>query len=217
MAIQITEDIIIHHKQLEKIIADPEATAKAANLVYVSDSQEGIVRIRSGKSFKYQYKKKILRDKSQLDRIKCLVLPPAWENVWICVKENGHLQATGTDARNRKQYKYHHLWNQLRNQTKFYRLLQFGKSLPKIREQLAKDLAKTGMPREKVLAAVVALMEKTSIRIGSGIYEKMYGSFGLTTLKNKHVNINGSQVKFTFKGKKALTTISVSAANDWLL
>ena len=204
MAIQITEDISIPQKQLEKIIADPQATAKAVNLVYVSDSQEGIVRLRSGKAFKYQYRKKLLRDKAQLDRIKCLVLPPAWENVWICAKENGHLQATGTDARKRKQYKYHHLWNQLRNQTKFYRLLQFGKALPKIREQLAKDLAKSGMPREKVLSAVVALMEKTSIRIGSGIYEKMYGSFGLTTLKNKHVNINGSQVKFTFKGKKGI-------------
>lgn len=204
MLIQVTNDIRIHRKTLEKIITDPKATAKAADLVYVSDTQEGIRRIRSGKGFKYQYQNKTIRDKAQLDRIRKLVIPPAWENVWICFLENGHLQVTGTDVRKRKQYKYHSLWNQLRNQTKFYRMLQFGKSLTAIRKQVSKDLSLTGMPREKVLAAVVALMEKTSIRIGSGIYEKLYGSFGLTTLKNKHVNISGSRVKFMFKGKKGV-------------
>lgn len=204
MAIQITEDISIPEKKLDKIIADPAATARAVNLVYVNDSQDGFRRVRNGKGFSYRYRNKTLRDKTHLDRIKSLVLPPAWENVWICALENGHLQATGQDARKRKQYKYHNLWNQLRNQTKFYRMLQFGKALPVIRKKVNKDLSRQGMPREKVLAAVVALMEKTSIRIGSGLYEKMYGSFGLTTLKNKHVNIRGSHVKFTFKGKKGI-------------
>jgi len=202
--IQITEDITIAQKKLEKIIDDPAATARAVNLVYVNDSQEGITRVRSGKGFSYRFRNKVLKNKADLERIKKLVLPPAWENVWICASENGHLQATGTDALKRKQYRYHELWNQLRNQTKFYRLLQFAKALPATRKRIEKDLSLTGMPMEKVLAAVVALMEKTSIRIGSGMYEKLYGSFGLTTLKNKHVNVNGSHVKFSFKGKKGI-------------
>ncbi len=204
MNIQLADDIIIPEKKLEKISNDPKATAKAIKLVYVNDSQEGITRMRNGKGFKYLYNNKTVKNKSDLERITKLVLPPAWENVWICTLENGHLQATGLDARNRKQYKYHRLWNELRNQTKFYRLLQFGKALPAIRRKVAKDLSLPGMPREKVLAAVVAIMEKTSIRVGSGIYEKMYGSFGLTTLKNKHVDVNGSKVKFSFKGKKGV-------------
>ena len=202
MQIQVTEDIAISEKKLQNIIGDPEATAKAVKLVYVNDSQEGIRRIRTGKGFKYQFRKKALKNKADLDRIKKLVIPPAWENVWICPLENGHLQVTGLDALKRKQYKYHPLWNQLRNQTKFYRLLQFGKCLPSIRKKVEADLSLPGLPCEKVLAAVVALMERTSIRIGSGLYEKMYGSFGLTTLKNRHVDVNGHQVKFSFKGKK---------------
>ena len=204
MAIQITEEISITEKKFEKIISDPAATARAVNLVYVSDTQEGFTRTRNKNGFSYRFRNKPVKNQSDLQRIKSLVIPPAWENVWICALENGHLQATGLDARKRKQYKYHTLWNQLRNQTKFYRMLQFGNALPIIRKQVDKDLSLTGMPREKVLAAVIALMEKTSIRIGSGVYEKMYGSFGLTTLKNRHVNINGSQVKFTFKGKKGI-------------
>ena len=204
MQIQVTEDIAISEKKLQNIIGDPEATAKAVKLVYVNDSQEGIRRIRTGKGFKYQFRKKALKNKADLDRIKKLVIPPAWENVWICPLENGHLQVTGLDALKRKQYKYHPLWNQLRNQTKFYRLLQFGKCLPSIRKKVEADLSLPGLPCEKVLAAVVALMERTSIRIGSGLYEKMYGSFGLTTLKNRHVDVNGHQVKFSFKGKKGI-------------
>ena len=204
MHLQVTEEIRIPEKQLEKILTDPAATARAVKLVYVSNSQEGFTRVRNGKGFKYLYKSKPLKNKADLDRIKSLVIPPAWEDVWICALENGHLQATGKDVRGRKQYRYHPLWNQLRNQTKFYRMLQFGKSLPAIRKQVEQDLTKPGLPCEKVLAAVVALMERTSIRIGSDIYEKMYGSFGLTTLKNKHVAVNGSTVKFSFKGKKGI-------------
>lgn len=204
MKIKLTEDISIPKKKLQEIITDPEATARAVKLIYVSDSQEGIRRLRNGKGFKYVYQNKPVKNKEDLERIKKLVLPPAWEDVWICPKPNGHLQATGKDVKNRKQYKYHSLWNELRNQTKFYRLLQFGRALPIIRKKVDKDLSLSGMPRDKVLAAVVALMEKTSIRIGSGLYEKLYGSFGLTTLKNKHVDIKGSQVKFCFKGKKGI-------------
>ena len=204
MPVQLTEDIIITEKKLEKILRDPEASANAIKLVYVSDSQEGIKRLKSGKGFRYLFGNKPVKNKSDLDRIKKLVIPPAWTDVWICVLENGHLQATGKDALKRKQYKYHHLWNQLRNQTKFYRMLQFGKALPDIRKQVEKDLQLKGLPREKVLAAVIALMERTSIRIGNESYEKLYGSFGLTTLKNRHVKINGSSVNFTFKGKKGI-------------
>jgi DNA topoisomerase-1 len=132
------------------------------------------------------------------------VLPPAWENVWICTNPEGHLQATGTDVRGRKQYKYHSLWTVVRNQTKFFNLHDFGLALPAMRARLQKDLAKQGLPQEKVLAAVVSLMQCTCIRIGNSMYEKLYGSFGLTTLKDRHVQIKGSEVKFTFKGKKGV-------------
>ncbi len=148
---------------------------------------------------------KVIRDPKQLERIRRLVIPPAWQQVWICPLENGHLQATGTDIKKRKQYKYHPLWNTLRNQTKFYRLHSFGKAMPEIRRQLAKHLQLPGLPQEKVLAAVVSLMEITSIRVGNNFYEKLYGSFGLTTLKDKHVTVEGSALRFFFKGKKGVT------------
>jgi len=133
-----------------------------------------------------------------------LVIPPAWENVWICLSPNGHLQATGLDAKRRKQYRYHSAWNEFRNRSKFYQLLAFGNKLPTIREQLKKDLSKPGLPLEKVLAAVVTILQETSIRVGNNMYERLYGSFGLTTLKDKHVKINGSTLKFCFKGKKGI-------------
>jgi DNA topoisomerase-1 len=143
-------------------------------------------------------------DKNQLLRIKKLVIPPAWENVWICALPNGHLQATGIDLKNRKQYRYHSAWTEFRNQTKFYQLLAFGRTLPEMREQLQKDLSKPGLPLEKVLATVITIMQETSIRVGNNMYEKLYGSFGLTTLKDKHVKINGNTVRFCFKGKKGI-------------
>lgn len=212
MALQISDDISISQKTLDKIISDPQATARAVKLVYVNDSQEGIHRIRHGKNFRYQFRNRPLEDKSELQRIRSLVIPPAWENVWICAHEKGHLQVTGIDARQRKQYRYHPLWNQLRNQTKFYRMLQFGNALPAIRKQVQKDLAAPDYSREKVLATVVALMEKTSIRIGSESYEKLYGSFGLTTLKDKHVSFSGNKLRFCFKGKKGVEhTISIQS------
>src|SRR5690606_23906226 len=142
--------------------------------------------------------------RSTLERIKKLAIPPAWEEVWICSIDNGHLQATGFDVKKRKQYRYHPLWNSLRNHTKFYRLHEFGKAIPLIREKVEKDLSLKGLPVEKVLAAVVCLMEQTSIRIGNSLYEKLNGSFGLTTLKDKHVKISGDKMQFIFKGKKGI-------------
>ncbi len=196
--------IAMKSSRLKKLSLDPEATANAVRLVYVNCSDDGISRVRSGNGFTYKYRDKTLKDKSQLERIRLLVLPPAWEEVWICTRENGHLQATGKDVMGRKQYRYHPLWNQLRNTTKFYRMLELGKVLPAIRKQVHKDLALEGLPKNKVLAAVISLMEKTGIRIGNEFYEKLYGSFGLTTLKDKHVKIRAGTVKFTFRGKKGV-------------
>jgi DNA topoisomerase-1 len=191
--------------KIKKIINDPIKTAEAIKLVYVTDAQPGILRVKRGNSFQYIRGDTPVKDKNDLDRIRSLVLPPAWENVWICTLANGHLQATGIDSKKRKQYKYHPLWNSLRNHTKFYRLLEFGEKLPAIRLQLEKDISLPGLPLEKVLATVVCLMERTHIRIGSNLYEKLYGSFGLTTLKDKHVSISGSQLRFTFVGKKGIS------------
>lgn len=196
--------ITLKKSQLKKLSLDPEATAKAVRLVYVNGSDEGISRIKTGKGFAYKNKDKVIKDKEELQRISSLVLPPAWEDVWICTLPNGHLQATGKDAKNRKQYRYHPLWNQLRSTTKFYRMLELGKVLPAIRKKVQKDLMLPGLSKNKVLAAVISLMEKTGIRIGNEFYEKLYGSFGLTTLKDKHVNINGKTVKFAFRGKKGV-------------
>lgn len=201
---EILEPITMKRSQLKKLSLDPKATAKAVRLVYVNSNDEGITRIRSGKEFTYTYKGNVLKDKKELERVRSLVLPPAWEDVWICTLPNGHLQATGKDVMNRKQYRYHPLWNQLRNKTKFYRMLELGKVLPAIRKQIQKDLGLAGLPRNKVMAAVISLMEKTGIRIGNEFYEKLYGSFGLTTLKDKHVTIKGATVQFSFRGKKGV-------------
>ncbi len=201
----LSEDISLSHKILRNIVNDPEKSARAANLQYVSDAQPGIRRIKRGTTFRYLYGKKQINDQQLLTRIKKLVIPPAWENVWICPHDNGHLQATGLDVKQRKQYRYHQVWSVLRNQTKFYRLHDFGKLLPDIREQIDCDLNQKGLPQEKVLALVVALMEETSIRVGNGLYEKLYGSFGLTTLKDNHVKFDGHQMTFMFVGKKGIS------------
>src|SRR6266496_253961 len=197
-------DFKLSKKKLRGLLLDTEKSAEAINLVYVSDKDPGIQRVRRGKNFIYFKERKRITDKNEIVRIKKLVIPPAWEKVWICSLPNGHLQATGFDSKKRKQYRYHSLWSEFRNQTKFYQLLAFGKKLPAIREQLTKDLARPGLSLEKVLAAVVMIMLETNIRIGNNVYEKLYGSFGLTTLKDQHVKINGSSVKFCFKGKKGI-------------
>ena len=194
----------LSRNKIKRIIKDPEKSAKAVNLIYVSDKEDGIKRIRENESFVYSYKDKLIEDAETLARIKKLALPPAWENVWICASENGHLQATGIDSKGRKQYKYHSQWNNVRNQTKFYRMYEFGKVLPSIRLHLEKDLAKPQLTSEKVMATIVSLMERTPIRVGNSNYEKQYGSFGLTTLKDRHVKINGTDMHFKFKGKKGI-------------
>lgn len=199
---EIVESLSAH--TIKKIIDDPEKTAKAIKLVYVNDSDAGITRIKKGGAFSYVADEKKVTDNETLARIRKLVLPPAWENVWICSKENGHLQATGLDVKMRKQYRYHPLWNALRSHTKFFRMLQFGNLLPAIRSQIDKDLSLQGLPQEKILAAMISLMEQTNIRVGNNIYEKLYGSFGLTTLKNKHVQVKGTDIQFSFKGKKGV-------------
>jgi DNA topoisomerase-1 len=191
-------------RKMDKVIGDVVKSAEIVNLVYVTDTSPGIVRVKKGKGFQYVLESKKVTDPQILDRIKKLVIPPAWKEVWICTLANGHLQATGLDLLQRKQYRYHHVWNHLRNQTKFYRMQEFGKALPAIRLRLEKDLALPVLCREKVLAAVVCLMERTHIRVGNGLYEKLYGSFGITTLKDKHAVIKGKAMSFSFKGKKGV-------------
>ncbi len=183
-------------------LADPIASAKAAGLRYVSDLMPGIRRKKSGESFSYEDAEgDMIEDEATLSRIKRLAIPPAWTDVWICPNPMGHLQATGRDARKRKQYRYHERWRQVRDAVKYDRMLAFAEALPKIRERTDRDLELPGMPREKVLATVVRLLEETRIRVGNEEYVKENGSFGLTTLRNRHVNVVGSDVRFKFKGK----------------
>jgi DNA topoisomerase I len=191
-------------RKLFRLQSDSKKYAEAVNLVYVIDTMPGIQRKRQGKGFTYFYKNVKITDKEILGRIKSLVIPPAWENVWVSWLPNGHLQVTGTDVRKRKQYKYHPLWDQMRNETKFHRMIEFGKTLPTLRERVEKDLRKMEMTQEKLIATIVSLMEQTLIRIGNTNYEKKYGSYGLTTLKNRHVKINRDSINFSFIGKKGV-------------
>jgi DNA topoisomerase-1 len=197
-------EMSIDRKMLRVIKSDVVKNAEAVDLKYVSDEQPGIIRVKKGKTFEYFYKNKKITDRDRLKRIKRLVIPPAWENVWICPMENGHLQATGYDVKARKQYKYHPLWIALRSKTKFYRLYSFGKVLPRIRKKVQKDLRLRGLPREKVLAALISLMEETNIRVGNTLYERLYGSFGLSTFKSRHVKLAGNHIRFRFTGKKGI-------------
>ena len=197
-------DIKISKRKLKGLLQDAEKSATVIDLVYVSDKDPGVERVKRGKGFTYVKNGKQVTDEKELERIRKLVIPPAWENVWICALANGHLQATGIDTKKRKQYLYHPAWCSFRNQTKFFQLLEFGKKLPSIRRRLEMDLSKPGLPVEKVLSALVTIMQHTSIRVGNTMYEKLYGSFGLTTLKDKHVKVNGNTVRFCFKGKKGI-------------
>jgi len=196
--------IELSHKEFLKIDKDYSKAAEVADLTYVNDKEPGITRRKKGKGFVYLYDKKPLTKEAELERIRKLAIPPAWTNVWICPDSSGHIQATGYDLRNRKQYRYHELWNTLRNETKFHRLYEFGKLLPSVRLQLEEDLARKDLCEEKVLATVVSVMERSYIRVGNDGYEKLYGSYGLTTLKDSHVKITGDNVHFTFKGKKGV-------------
>ena len=192
-------------KKLEKIGSDPKVTAKAVGLRYSLSSDKGYYRKRKANGFTYVDETgATIKDKDALERIKKLVIPPAWENVWISPYENGHLQVTGIDTKGRKQYRYHPEWNKIRNQSKFFRLRRFALALPHIREQVEKDLKRNGLPYEKIVALVVKLIELTNIRIGNDAYKKLYGSFGLTTLRDKHVKFDGATVMFDFVGKKGV-------------
>jgi len=192
------------HKKLLLIDKDHKQAAQTARLYYVSDKEPGITRLQKGKTTSYLYQNKKLTDKEQLDRIKKLAIPPSWKDVWICYRSDGHIQATGIDLNNRKQYRYHTAWNQLRTQTKFHRLYEFGKALPHIRKKIQRDLAQHELNENKVLATVINLMELTYIRVGNNGYEKLYGSYGLTTLKDKHVKIKNEKILFSFTGKKGI-------------
>ena len=190
---------------LNLALAEAEAVAQEFGLRYVRDRDKGFARKRRGKGFVYvdPANEKVTSDQI-LHRIKTLVIPPAWENVWICRFDNGHLQATGRDQRERKQYRYHQLWCKVRNETKFAKLALFGECLPKIRERLAIDVAKNDMSREMVLAAIVQVMEETMIRIGNDEYAEENDSYGLTTIRNHHTKVQGSKVHFKFRGKSGV-------------
>jgi DNA topoisomerase-1 len=173
-----------------------------AGLRHSSDDRPGISRRRAGRGFAYRDADgRPVRDRETLDRIRSIVIPPAWMDVWICPWPNGHLQATGRDARGRKQYRYHPRYRSRRNEAKFERLIAFAKALPAIRERVDADLARSGLPREKVIAAVVRLLELTLIRVGNDEYARLNRSFGLTTLRDRHARVDGSEVRFRFRGK----------------
>lgn len=184
---------------------DALAAARSAGLRYATDDAPGIVREAAKNGFRYlDTDGKPLRDDIALARIKALAIPPAWTAVWICARENGHIQATGRDARGRKQYRYHPRWRTVRDEAKYDRMINFGKALPEIRAQVDAALSLPGLPREKILATVVHLLQITMMRIGNEEYARTNQSFGLTTLRCRHVKIDGSEVRFQFRGKSGV-------------
>jgi len=186
----------------QPVTVEPAAAARAAGLRYVADHMPGIRRKRAGRAFFYQDAKgEKVTDPATLDRIRKLAIPPAWKDVWICASPNGHLQATGIDARGRKQYRYHAMWREVRDETKYGRMIAFGRALPAIRAQVARDLKREGLPREKMLATIVRLLETTLIRVGNREYARENDSFGLTTLRNRHVKVEGGTIYFEFRAK----------------
>jgi DNA topoisomerase-1 len=189
--------------KVEKVA--PIRAVKSRGLRYVMDNIKGITRRRHGKIFLFYSPRDVsIRNPAELRRIKALAVPPAWKDVWISPFSNSHLQATGRDARGRKQYRYHHSWREWRDQTKYDRLMHFGHVLPKLRRRLVKDLSLPGLPRAKVMATIVRLLETTFIRIGNDEYARENHSFGLTTLRNKHVRVRGSKIRFRFRGKSGI-------------
>lgn len=181
---------------------DAVVAAKSAGLRYVSDHEPGIRRIQKGKSFQYQHAEgRRVTDERTLWRIKRLAIPPAWSDVWICPREDGHIQATGRDARGRKQYRYHADWRAVRDETKYERTIAFGQALPRIRRRIAQDLKQPGLGREKVLATMVRLLETTLVRVGNEEYAKANGSIGLSTMRDRHVKIARGTLHFSFRGK----------------
>lgn len=190
------------HRMAAEEVLDPVESAKTAGLRYVSDEQPGIRRRRSGRGFTYAGRDgTTIRDAEKLRRIRSLAIPPAWIDVWICPSPRGHIQATGRDARGRKQYRYHPRWREVRDEAKYGRMVEFGQALPKIRARAKEDLLLRGLPREKVLATVVQLLQETPIRVGNEEYAKQNASFGLTTMRDRHVDVEGSKLRFEFRGK----------------
>ncbi len=184
--------------------AELKAAAGAAGLRYISDRGPGIRRIRGQNGFDYRLPDgRKVTDEETLTRIRKLAIPPAYEDVWICPSPNGHLQAVGRDARGRKQYRYHARWREVRDEAKYGKLLVFGKALPRIRGRVDQDLSRRGLPREKILAAIVRLLETTLMRVGNEEYAKTNNSYGLTTLRNRHVKVEGaSRIRLDFRGKR---------------
>jgi len=189
----------------DTVPSDPPAAARAAGLRYVHDDRPGIRRETAREGFRYlDARGEPVLDENTLARIKSLVIPPAWTEVWICPQANGHLQATGRDARGRKQYRYHPKWREARDEVKYERMLKFGQALPAIRAEVDRALKLSGLPREKVLATIVYLLEATMMRVGNEEYARTNKSFGLTTLRNRHAKVDGSDVEFSFRGKSGV-------------
>jgi len=184
------------------LVPPPQVLARRARLRYTCDDEEGIHRIVRAKRVTYQDASgHVIHDRRQLTRIESLGIPPAWTDVWICVSERGHLQATGRDARGRKQYLYHAEWHLHAGRTKFKKLRAFGEALASLRQQVARHLRKPGLPQEKVIAAVIALLDGTLVRVGNEEYAKANGSYGLTTLRDHHADVRGPTIHLQFKGK----------------
>ncbi len=197
--------VSVDARPIESPATDPVGTARAAGLRHVSDARRGFTRKRRGKGFVYvDTRGNTLRDGAQLARLRALAIPPAWTDVWICPHADGHIQATGRDARGRKQYLYHPRWHETRNETKFEKMLIFGEALPRIRHRVQEDLRRRGLPREKVLAAIIRLLEITLVRVGNDEYAKNNESFGLTTMRDSHADVDGATMRFRFKGKSGI-------------
>jgi DNA topoisomerase I len=191
-----------HESDVVTGLVDPQAAAESVGLVYVTDQKPGILRRRMGDGFQYRgVNGKRISDRRILERIRKLAIPPAYEDVWICPVPNGHIQATGRDAKGRKQYRYHEKFREMRDSTKYEHMLQFAAVLPAIRAQIDRDMGLRKLCREKILATIVHLLESTMIRVGNEDYAKQNKSYGLTTLTNRHAVVEGAEVKFSFKGK----------------
>jgi DNA topoisomerase-1 len=205
MSIQNNLPDRLRRAAVENHLPDTHEFAAATGLRWVNDSAPGIRRLKRGKAFQYQSPAgRAIADDATLRRIRSLVIPPAWTEVWISPHADGHIQATGLDARGRKQYRYHPHWRKTRDQSKFHRMLAFGKQLPKIRRATRQHLKLPGLPRQKVLAAMVQLLEKTLIRIGNDEYARANNHFGLTTMRDRHATIKGGTVTFRFQGKSGV-------------
>lgn len=196
---------MLPRRGVKKQPVHPVESARVAGLRYVSDTKPGIRRVMGTLGFRYiSPSGRTIRDAAEVKRLNALAVPPAWTDVWICPDPRGHLQATGRDARGRKQYRYHPQWRAVRDETKYDRMLAFASALPAIRARTEADLARRGLPRDKVLATVVQLLEKSLIRVGNDEYAKQNGSFGLTTLRDKHVDVRGETLRFEFRGKSGV-------------